>query len=324
MSENGDTTALDQSFTAMDIDPSEEQVGNSIHYQQTISGGESWGDMPDLADDPATAATSVRDDCIVQEAEPSYVKHISPNISYASVASGIPVPPTMSVLDAIYSTDEVEVTHKEDREMEEEPRAEKKQRICKFFNSRKGCTKGDNCTFKHERQVCAFFSSSQGCSAGNDCPFIHDANATQSVRLKPCPNEHCTNLCIGKQCMQCHAAMKPEQTQRPRESRYRRTYSRRRPSRSPRRRSRSRSRSRSRDRRRGGSRGYHPYRSRSYAGKEYRRRDDSRIRACPEPGCRNTCLGRRCRECHFRSAARNSRNRNRDYRSDDDGFHDEK
>jgi hypothetical protein len=259
-----------------------------------------------------------------EEEKPCYL--IKPNVSYASALQG-------TKDQEEYESDD------EPGYQQEETKNESKQetkRMCKFFNSRRGCNKGTDCTYLHEQQVCAFFVSEQGCSAAKDCPFIHDSNAIPSVTLKPCPNSNCKNLCIGKQCMQCHARMNPDtgdQHRRSnrdnRSSRDNRSYrhlSSREPYNSssrfsnrddnPKEDYRIRSTTRSSPRN-------HPYRSNSYAGREYPTRDENaRVRACPETNCRNTCLGRRCRECHLRQIARSSMNNKREYRSDDGGFHD--
>jgi hypothetical protein len=44
---------------------------------------------------------------------------------------------------------------------------------------------------------------------------------------------------------------------------------------------------------------------------------------CPEAGCRNTCLGRRCRDCHFRGQSSSS-TQPASYASDEGGFHENK
>ena len=236
-----------------------------------------------------------------------------------------------------------------DQQEEDEP--VEKTRVCKYVVTRRGCDKGDACTFIHP--VCAFFASEQGCTAGDKCQFQHDKNNLPVAALKNCPNKGCQSLCLGKQCMKCHALMikenrsssprrKPERhsersersersgrNERTERTEYRRTDSprrtkSRRSSRSPVRSSRRNSRSPERRRRRDDD------------GMEQRSRRDTtsrliRVRVCPEPGCRNTCLGRRCRECHFRQfpndRPRNAANTEQpatEYRSDDGGYHDNK
>jgi hypothetical protein len=191
-----------------------------------------------------------------------------------------------NVLDLILNSTEKE-------EDEEEKVEFTKTRLCKFFNSKRGCLKKDRCTFLHERQVCAFYASSQGCNVDN-CPFIHDSSAVSKVQLKPCPNEDCTNLCIGKQCMKCHSSMpisRKRKDHRDASPEARQKTTRRSPERSYKSRSRK------------------PVASTQFS---------SKPKACPEPGCRNTCLGRRCRQCHLRDTS------NRQYQSDEGGFHDGK
>jgi hypothetical protein len=79
--------------------------------------------------------------------------------------------------------------------------ASRKLPICRYFSSRRGCLKGDNCVFSHETPVCAFFRT--GCTNDN-CAFVHDMSQEPSSRLKQCPTDGCTNSCLGKICRECH------------------------------------------------------------------------------------------------------------------------
>jgi hypothetical protein len=189
-----------------------------------------------------------------------------------------------------------------------------KKRLCKYVITRRGCDKAERCTFLHP--VCAFYVSEQGCTAGTKCQFKHDKDGTPLTQLKPCPNKSCANLCLGKQCMDCHSRMNRERS--PKRQERRRTDS---PL--PRKRSDDRSYRRSEDdayrRRRQSSSPDHPYR-RTHVTRVTR---VTRVRVCPEAGCKNTCLGRRCRECHLRSI-NTAGNSNREYRSDEGGYHEEK
>ena len=216
----------------------------------------------------------------------------------------------MSVSD--HNMDAEFVEEKKEWGDEEEPATEKK-RLCKYVVTRRGCDKGDQCSFLHP--VCAFYSSDQGCSAGSKCQFKHDRSGTPMAALKPCPNRDCKNVCLGKQCMECHSRMNRDRSP----PRRRRTEDRdkdrnrdtwrsdrdkeRRRSASPRKREDS-----SYRRSRRTTSPEHPYRP--------------RVRVCPEPGCKNTCLGRRCRACHFSSTA--STENKQEYRSDEGGHHEEK
>jgi hypothetical protein len=370
--------SLDQSFTAMDLEKEncdsilnslEQSIRNSVGHsirnsvEDSIRSTEvkrtAWGDV-------SNSESSLH--LIGNHTSESNSYEATP-LSYSSVVSGEQVPDKMSILAAIDAEDtdyEQEFEEEEEEEGEEEEKDKEKdhqqERICKFFNTRRGCNKGDMCTFKHERQVCAFFASAQGCTGISDCPFIHDLDATPSVQLKPCPNEDCKNMCIGKQCMQCHSVMhsrkKLKVTLRRERSPNRRDRSPIRRDRSPIRRERSPGRRERSPNRRGGSpnnlerypnrrerspsRGYRsyrdnkgyrgsrenhtsrPYRSRATAGNEYPR-VESRVRACPENGCRNTCIGRRCRECHLRSIkTRNHKPVVNGYHSDEGGHQEEK
>lgn len=162
---------------------------------------------------------------------------------------------------------------------------------CKFYNSRRGCRQEDKCSFLHERQVCAFFVSDQGCHV-YECPFMHVNDAAPKVVLKSCPNKNCTNLCIGKQCMKCHSEMKRYNTRYYGNKRIMGPYNH-------------------------SSSRHRQYRSREYTGKEFRKRQ---VRSCPISGCRNTCIGRRCRECHIHNR---KSEKNYNYKSDDGGYHEE-
>ena len=208
-----------------------------------------------------------------------------------------------------------------------------KKRLCKYVVTRRGCDKADRCTFLHP--VCAFYVSEQGCTAGTKCQFKHDKDGTPLTQLKPCPNKSCANLCLGKQCMDCHSRMNRERS--PKRQERRRTDSplpRKRSDDSSYRRSDDSSYRRSDDsayrrsddsayrRRRQPSSLDHPYR-RTRETRETSETRVTRVRVCPEAGCKNTCLGRRCRECHLRSINTASGG-NREYRSDEGGYHEEK
>lgn len=86
--------------------------------------------------------------------------------------------------------------------------------ICRFFNSRHGCRKGNNCTFLHDKYGCIFFQSGSTCTFGDKCPFLHDMKAPTKAQFKKCPNPGCSNDCLGKQCSACHNYMHGKQQTR--------------------------------------------------------------------------------------------------------------
>jgi hypothetical protein len=56
------------------------------------------------------------------------------------------------------------------------------QRICRFYNTPKGCANGDNCKFPHIEQMqmqnnknrtCKFFAKGN-CNKGDACAFSHE------------------------------------------------------------------------------------------------------------------------------------------------------
>jgi hypothetical protein len=159
---------------------------------------------------------------------------------------------------------------------DEAPATITNDRVCRFFNTRRGCIKGESCDFSHVRQPCLFFNSDNGCVHGDRCGYLHvKVIATTNDRLKECPNSGCSNSCIGKQCSSCHNAMNGGED-----------------------------RSRRRDRRDSGSRrehqgglgrgrgGYGPVRN-------VRRRSSRTRRRCVDCDI-ETSGGFRCRECHTR------------------------
>lgn len=340
MSQQDPTSAtLDQALTALYLEGVDQEY-TRINAESSIRSseitGRAWGDISDSESTQTTTEYSAlgymsdseskdSDDCIIQEPATS-------TKSYAFVASGANVhqeEKSMNVLDVI-DIDDSDSDHEYGEIKSTIGDDVKPKHLCRFFNTRRGCDKGDACKFKHERQVCAFFSSTQGCTASDDCPFIHDTNKTPSVQLKPCPNKDCPNLCIGKQCMQCHNLMNSHQEHKVkfihRDRSPRRHQSAGGYDKWNRRGYRTYHGSREFCDRRNNQSNYYPYRSRSHTGREYPRKQH-RIHACPEPDCRNTCLGRRCRECHLNSRTKQHTsdcNPRGGYRSDEGGCHDEK
>ena len=83
--------------------------------------------------------------------------------------------------------------------------------LCKFFNTKDGCKKGDECEFRHvayktlicrygnkcrfgkckfyhpkttEKRFCRYFGTKEGCKKGNDCPFLHEVKREQEKEMK--------------------------------------------------------------------------------------------------------------------------------------------
>lgn len=50
----------------------------------------------------------------------------------------------------------------------------RKPKICSFYNTERGCVKGDHCVFLHVKdKICDFWLSEQGCKKGEYCDFKH-------------------------------------------------------------------------------------------------------------------------------------------------------
>lgn len=54
------------------------------------------------------------------------------------------------------------------------------QKHCRFFNTKNGCKKGEDCEFSHISKPsggksCKFFTTKDGCSKGDSCTFLHTA-----------------------------------------------------------------------------------------------------------------------------------------------------
>ena len=78
------------------------------------------------------------------------------------------------------------------------------RRICKYYNTTRGCKLQDNCEFIHDRKVCAFYNTPNGCYKGDECTFEHTITTMITPRLHNCPNDGCGNYCLGRQCAACH------------------------------------------------------------------------------------------------------------------------
>lgn len=63
---------------------------------------------------------------------------------------------------------------------------EKKPQKCDFFNTERGCIKGDMCDFIHVKdKVCDFFLSERGCRKGKFCDFQHPEDGAAGGETKP-------------------------------------------------------------------------------------------------------------------------------------------
>ena len=81
-----------------------------------------------------------------------------------------------------------------------------KRRICRFFNTSRGCRNGDNCSFVHVKLGCAyFFRAIQGCMfPSEECPFSHSLDSVVlSKAFRLCPTCK-VNECLGIVCMRCN------------------------------------------------------------------------------------------------------------------------
>lgn len=101
-----------------------------------------------------------------------------------------------------------------------EPTKPFRTRPCKYAFSARGCKHGNDCAFNHDPAFRAGYRSQQTCRQEEQegrcnrsaCPFKHSAavhpREAAVVRappqLHPCPNNGCTNQCLGQQCKKCH------------------------------------------------------------------------------------------------------------------------
>ena len=53
---------------------------------------------------------------------------------------------------------------------------------CQYFNKEGGCSKGDNCKYKHPTVRCAKFNKPEGCSFGTRCTYIHPTKECSKYR----------------------------------------------------------------------------------------------------------------------------------------------
>lgn len=79
--------------------------------------------------------------------------------------------------------------------------------LCTFFNSSRGCNKGDSCPFVHilpsetetkveskSTKLCTFFGTPKGCNKGNACPYRHEVSIIESKSVSTIPSTS-TKLC---------------------------------------------------------------------------------------------------------------------------------
>jgi len=72
---------------------------------------------------------------------------------------------------------------------------DKKDKVCAFYLTPRGCIKGDKCDFQHpdagvavttpQPKVCDFYLTSRGCRKGDQCDFLHP-QARPPVKNKVC------------------------------------------------------------------------------------------------------------------------------------------
>eukprot|EP01080_Neovahlkampfia_damariscottae_P004689 gene4689-8261_t len=67
------------------------------------------------------------------------------------------------------------------------------KKVCAFFNTTNGCTKGNSCQYLHQKlqkkQVCFFYTSPKGCLKGDSCQFLHEETKTTEKTIEKKTNE---------------------------------------------------------------------------------------------------------------------------------------
>ena len=73
------------------------------------------------------------------------------------------------------------------------------QKKCRFYNTQRGCIKGEKCSFEHieeeqdkadekkdngNSEECRFFNSKRGCWKGARCPYRHESNNSREPKQK--------------------------------------------------------------------------------------------------------------------------------------------
>jgi hypothetical protein len=62
-------------------------------------------------------------------------------------------------------------------------------KLCDFFNTARGCVKGDACDFIHQKQkVCDFYLKPQGCRKGALCDFLHPPKEGEAAAAPATPS----------------------------------------------------------------------------------------------------------------------------------------
>jgi len=62
-------------------------------------------------------------------------------------------------------------------------RPAKSDRLCRNFNTKRGCVKGDDCNFRHAKGPCAYFNTEKGC-VKKDCAFLHERGVVPPKRFR--------------------------------------------------------------------------------------------------------------------------------------------
>jgi hypothetical protein len=88
------------------------------------------------------------------------------------------------------------------------------QEICRYYNTRNGCNRKDNCAFAHVSNTKIIRRPDRwqrkGPQQQQQQQQFQQFQQQQGQPIKilhKCPNEDCPNMCFGKQCSQCHEAM---------------------------------------------------------------------------------------------------------------------
>ena len=86
--------------------------------------------------------------------------------------------------------------------------------VCKFFNSPRGCSNGDDCRFSHSSEldsssssVCKYFDvlNQTGCSFGSKCRFVHlnpKPSESGGFQCTSCKKKAFSGVCMG--CVNRH------------------------------------------------------------------------------------------------------------------------
>ena len=84
------------------------------------------------------------------------------------------------------------------------------EKLCRFYNTQKGCANGDQCNFTHSDQAvvkniktrtCKFFVNNN-CNKGDACPFLHEQPVPKDQT--PCRFEKLGGCKKGDECQFMH------------------------------------------------------------------------------------------------------------------------